>query len=91
MNDACRAANLQMLLNSSRIPPSMKELWPTFQQVFKSSVRGTRLSDAYAPRTLSEMKAIPANPMSRGRLKTICKAYLPLAMEHTHAQSPEGR
>jgi len=91
MNDACRAANLQMLLSSSRVPPSMKELWLTFQQVFKSSVRGTCLSDAYAPRMPTEMKVIPANPMSRGRLKTVCLAYLPLAMEHTHAQSPEGK
>ncbi|KIK25092.1 hypothetical protein PISMIDRAFT_38510, partial [Pisolithus microcarpus 441] len=45
VNDACRAANLQLLLNSPWLPAKMKDLCSSFQQAFKSKLHGTQLND----------------------------------------------
>lgn len=91
INDACRAENLQQLLNSPRVPEEVKELCGPFKQVFKSRPRGTRLNDALASGNSTILKTILANQEPGGRLAGVHKAFLPLAMEYTRAQSSEGQ
>ena len=89
MNDACRAANLKLLLHSPRMPPEIQELWPAFQRAFKSSSRGTRLSDSRALGVSGMMKTLLANEKTSGHLATVHKTFLPLAMKHVGAQLPQ--
>jgi hypothetical protein len=42
MNDACRAVNLPVLLTGTTLPPSLKSLWPAFQDAFRSDIRASR-------------------------------------------------
>jgi hypothetical protein len=90
VNDACRAANLQLLLNSPRVPAEMKDLHGPFHQAFKSKLRGTRLNDAHASGASAEMKIVLANQQRGGHLAHMHKNLLPLAMEYMHTRSPEG-
>jgi len=90
MNDACRAANLNLLLHSPRLPPEIQELWPTFQRAFKSSSRGTCLSDSHALGVSGTMKTLLANEKTSGRLATVHKTFLPLAMKHVGTQLQQG-
>ncbi|KIO11731.1 hypothetical protein M404DRAFT_20348 [Pisolithus tinctorius Marx 270] len=89
VNDVCRAANLQLLLNSPRLPAEMKDLRTSFQQAFKSKLCGTRLNDAHASGTSAELKIVLTNQRMEGRLARVHKTFLPLAMEYTHTQSEE--
>ncbi|KIK12842.1 hypothetical protein PISMIDRAFT_18445 [Pisolithus microcarpus 441] len=89
VNDACRAANLKLLLNSPRLPAAMKDLCGPFNQAFKSKNRGTRLNDAHASGPSAEMKTVLANQRMGGHLGRVHKTFLPLVMDYTHTQSPE--
>ncbi|KAI6154434.1 hypothetical protein EDD17DRAFT_1764866 [Pisolithus thermaeus] len=88
-NDACRAANLQLLLNSLRLPAAMKDLCNPFNQAFKSKNCGPWLNDAHASGTSVGMKTVLANQQMGGCLAHVHKTFLPLAMDNTHVQSPE--
>lgn len=73
------------------MPEEVKELCGPFEQAFKSRPRGTRLNDALASGNSTVLKTVLANQEPGGRLARVHKAFLPLAMEYTRVQSPEGQ
>ncbi|KAI6011716.1 hypothetical protein BKA83DRAFT_4501948 [Pisolithus microcarpus] len=90
VNDTCRAANLQLLLNSPQLPVAMKDLCNPCNQAFKSKNCGTQLDDAHTSGTSAGMKTVLANQRMGGRLARVHKTFLLLAMDYMHIQSPEA-
>lgn len=84
------AANLKQLLKSPRVPKEVKELCCPFEQAFKSRPRGMWLNDALASGNSTVLKTVFTN-QGPGGLAHVHKTFLPLAMEYTCAQSPEGQ
>jgi hypothetical protein len=90
MNDACRAANLPALLTGTTLPPSLKNLWPAFQDAFRSDIRGSRLNDILAFGEGDKIQTIAPSDRLKGRRAKYQQAILPIALSHTGSKDDTG-
>ena len=91
MNDACCAANLPTLLTGATLSPSLKDLWPAFQDAFRSDIRGSRLNDILAFGKGDKFQTISPSKRLKGRRAEYQRIILPIALGHTGSKDDTGQ